>query len=79
MRSRPIPNFPEVAMVISSAGTVYSRKVDYLESMLMSMHDRQNAPGRTERPNNPEPTDRTQGPDNPDQSIQIDRPVERKR
>lgn len=54
MRVRQVPNFPEAASVISSAGQVYSRKVDYLESLLMAMHDKQNAPDRTEKPDDPE-------------------------
>lgn len=60
MRSRIVPNFPEAAMVINSAGQVYSRKVDYLESLLMAMHDKQNAPDRTkDKPTNPDEADKS--------------------
>lgn len=60
MQGRPVPNFPEAAMVIHSAGQVYSRKVDYLEGLLMAMHDTQNAPDRTEKPDNPEQVEKTE-------------------
>lgn len=52
MHGRMVPNFPEAAVVIDSAGQVYSRKVDYLEALLMAMHDTQNAQERTEKPDN---------------------------
>lgn len=54
MHGRLVPNFPEAAMVINSAGQVYSRKVDYLEALLMAMHDKQNAPDRNDKPDNPD-------------------------
>lgn len=60
VQSRTIPNFPEAAMVIDRAGKVYSRKVDYLESLLMAMHDKQNAPDRAEKSDNPEQADKTE-------------------
>lgn len=60
MQGRTLPNFPEAAMVINSAGTVFSRKVDYLESLLMVMNDKQNAPDRTEKADNPEQADKTE-------------------
>lgn len=63
MHSRIVPNFPEAAMLIESAGKVYSHKVDYLEGLLMAMHDKQNAPDRTEKtdnPDNPEQADKTE-------------------
>jgi len=60
MQCRVLPNFPEAAMVINSAGQVYSRKVDYLEGLLLAMHDKQNAPERTEKQDNPEQADKTE-------------------
>lgn len=60
MQSRIEPNFPEAAMVINSAGQVYSRKVDYLEGLLLAMHDTQNAPDRAEKPDNPDQEEKTE-------------------
>ena len=62
MRTRIVPNFPEAAHLIDSAGQVYSRKVEYLEGLLMAMHDTQNAPDmeKTDNPDNPEQAERTE-------------------
>lgn len=60
MLGRIVPNFPEGALLIENAGRVYSRKVDYLEALLMAMHDKQNAPDRTEKPDNPEQAEKTE-------------------
>ncbi|XP_037027370.1 uncharacterized protein LOC119068072 isoform X2 [Bradysia coprophila] len=57
IHSRTVPNFPEAAILIDSAGQVYSRKVDYLEALLMAMHDKQNAPDRNEKADNPDQVD----------------------
>ncbi|KAJ6638770.1 hypothetical protein Bhyg_11508 [Pseudolycoriella hygida] len=61
MQSRIVPNFNEVATLIESAGKIYSRKVDYLESLLMAMHEKQSASNRTDKLENPE------NPDNPEE------------
>lgn len=60
MQARTMPNFPEAAMVIHSAGQVYSRKVDQLQFLSMAMSDKQNSSERTNGTDTAEQSDKTE-------------------